>query len=108
MATHKDWLDGLKVGDRVIVSIDGNNHLEVIEELTATQIVVMGQTVCFHRKDGDGIRHYGYALLEPTEHRLLTIRRDKLLSRLNHEVNWGNWSTSILERVAFLVGIGGE
>lgn len=82
--TERDWLAGLKVGDRVATTRHGGCGYALfrVTRVTPTQIVVGGQR--YNRKTGGqvGAGGWGRSLIEPTEKIRAACRRDALLSKL--------------------------
>lgn len=78
------WLEALKVGDPVVISIDGlfkaGLHAHKVDRLTATQIII-GEWR-FRRSDGQRIGGHGWRgadLHEPKPELLARIRRMRLI-----------------------------
>jgi hypothetical protein len=82
--TNRDWLAGLKAGDRVATARHGGCGYALfrVTRVTPTQIVVGGQR--YNRKTGAqvGAGGWGRSLIEPTEEIRAGCRRDALLSKL--------------------------
>lgn len=90
---EKEWLDNLKVGDRVVI-LGSQDYLSKVERFTKTLIITEGGRK--FRKDGasPGSGWDRGILVEPTPERVNTIRHDHLA---NHLRNFSNWKRLSLE-----------
>lgn len=121
------WLEGLKVGDKVIVKSSGTAHLgdvRLVQHVTKTTIAVGTQK--YRREGGHSIgtnRFYGSVLQEPTTERIQAIEHKALFGVIKHDfsghdpekftydqlrriaaiLNEGKWNT-----MAFAVNEAGE
>lgn len=107
---EQEWLDGLKVGDDVIVT-SGNwssrNQISTVERITKT-LFVLARCRKFRRCDGraPGGGYYYARIEEPTRERVQEIRRMKLVDHMR-ACDWGAKSLEILEAVYSIAGVRG-
>ncbi|KKL03903.1 hypothetical protein LCGC14_2621460 [marine sediment metagenome] len=86
----KEWLENLKVGDRVVINTtsygsQGDNSVSVVERLTKTLIITKGGRK-FRRNDGlsPGGEWSKDTLQEPTPEAVDRIRQANLANKLRH------------------------
>lgn len=100
----KEWLEGLKAGDEVVVSHGYHSvgRLEKVERVTATQIVI-SDSLRFRRdggrKVGGSESYTRTAIEEATPEARAEIRREALRNRMSL-VKWEKVSLETLEKVA--------
>ena len=97
-----EWLENLKVGDKVIVDNWGQS-IGTVERVTAT-LVIVGS--CRYRKrDGYQLGGSSYSrglIREPTPERLAAVRHAVLAKRFS-KTEWHKYSLEDLEKVAALL-----
>lgn len=99
---NKEWLEGLKAGDKVVVHGRHYNHILDIARLTPTQFVLSDGSR-FSRKDGYKIgsanNFYGRNYIGQITAKILDdIKREKLLSIID-KVNLKLLSSNKLESI---------
>ena len=100
------WLDEIAVGDTVVISaVHQRLDIVKVERLTKTQIIVVGYTMKFSRKDGYSIGESGYyrtRLLEVTKERrqfVKTAKYKRSLLQIVHTVDFHTMSIGKLKSI---------
>lgn len=101
----REWLDGLKVGDRVASYGFRNVCVAKVERITPTQIVTNSGK--YRKADGEGVG-YGDAYDRPrigplTQEIIDKIRHSRFATRLQYEVTWSVVPLPVLEQVVAIL-----
>ena len=103
--SSREWLDGLKVGDRVASYEFRKVYVAKIERITQTQIITNRGK--YRKSDGEGVG-YGDSYDRPgigplTQEIIDKIRHSRLADRLRHEVKWGSVPLPVIEQVVAIL-----
>ena len=97
----QEWLDGLKVGDEVVILGD-RDYISKVERFTKTLIITTGGRK--FRKNGTSPGSwYSGILAEPTKERVDKIRQTRLANFLRQQVKWEELSLEKLREIFHLL-----
>lgn len=106
MSIH-DWLNDLKVGDKVFAGSRFSSRLLEIERLTKTQIILKGGHGKYRKFDGyqvgSGSVWNMSSLRQATPELIAEFKRAAIIDRLD-SFKWKSLDTSLLETICGLLG----
>lgn len=84
----KEWLENLKAGDRVIISVNSSHSLATVSRVTATQIVIKNTTGLGVDYDVKYSRERGYKISSDKWHsEILEIPTPDLLEKIEERID---------------------
>lgn len=106
--TRAQWVQGLKVGDRVEAGFNQNLHVATVERLTSSQVILNDggrmRKTDGHRIGASRITGYYYRpFTADTHHRIRRQRADQERQQIINEINIGALSMPSLVKVRELV-----
>ena len=104
---RKTWLEGLRVGDRVIISDHAGNFVTTVQRLTKTLIITV-QGKCKYRRSSGQCVGYSYgSLAEPTQANMDRIARLNLARHLR-KYDWKRLSLETLRTIRTIINEAGK
>jgi predicted ATP-grasp superfamily ATP-dependent carboligase len=101
---YSQWLNGLKVGDKVIVNGRNGYYVEQVAKITPTQIQTSKEK--FRKETGRRIGDDAWIIAhleKPTPEILATIKKRIVVAKLRHKVKWEDCDLETLTKVFELV-----
>lgn len=102
-AKEREWLDGLKVGDQVVINWSFSHSLQTVTHCTPTEIHVGGTK--YRRKSGFVVGHSRGSISMPTPEIVESIEKESLVGRVAN-MRWDyvrSLSVDQLRRIAAIL-----
>lgn len=103
----QEWLDNLKVGDKVVIRTRYVKHIKKVEKITKTRRIYVENGLKFN---SDGTQYgrtgaWDFNYIEPvTEELILEFKISRLVREIE-DVNWNLVNYANLKKVADVLGI---